>query len=119
MKLVLMTHNLTLTAGIENHIISRVQKLEHLHERAVDVRVTIEHDKTKSPERQFTCAMRLGVRGPDLFAEDTEADLYAAIDKVTKKIEQQIRKRHNKAKARKHSDAAKSKQRRLVEGKLV
>lgn len=119
MKLVLTTHNLTLTAGIEDHIISRVQKLERLHERAVDVRVTIEHDKTKAPERQFTCSMRLGVRGPDLFAEDTEADLYAAIDKVTKKIEQQIRKRHSKAKARKHSDAVKKKQKRLTEGKLL
>jgi len=33
------------------------------------------------------------------FAEHVESDLYAAIDKVTKKIEQQIRKRHNKWKA--------------------
>ena len=38
-----------------------------------------------------------------------ESDLYAAIDRVTKKIEQQIRKRHNKHKARKHKDAAKFK----------
>jgi putative sigma-54 modulation protein len=119
MKLVLTPHNITLTEAIENHIISRVQKLDHLHRRSVDVRVTIEHDKTKAPERQFTCSMRLGIRGPDLFAEDTEADLYAAIDKVTKKIEQQIRKRHSKAKARKHADAAKSKQKRLEQGKII
>ena len=56
--------------------------------------------------------MRVGVRGPDLFAEDHEADLYAAIDAVAKKIEQQIRKRHNKTKAKKHTDAARSKERR-------
>ena len=53
--------------------------------------------------------MRLGVRGPDLFAKDIESDLYAAIDAVTKKIEQQIRKRHSKPKASKHKDAAKLK----------
>jgi len=47
--------------------------------------------------------------GPDLFAEDSEADLYAAIDLVTKKIEQQIRKRQNKYKARKHADASRTK----------
>ncbi len=46
--------------------------------------------------------MRLSVPGPDLFAEDVESDLYTAIDLVSKKIEQQIRKRHNKYKARKH-----------------
>jgi ribosome-associated translation inhibitor RaiA len=47
-----------------------------------------------------------------LFAEDAETDLYAAVDLVTKKIEQQIRKRHNKYKARKHKQAARSKRTR-------
>ena len=52
------------------------------------------------------------MRGPDLYAEDHDADLYAAIDKATKKVEQQIRKRHNKHKAVKHQDAAELKRRR-------
>jgi putative sigma-54 modulation protein len=77
----------------------------------VDARVTLEHDHTRVPKRQFGCSIRLGVRGPDLFAEDVESDLYAAIDRVTKKIEQQIRKRHNKRKAKKHKVAARTKQR--------
>ena len=59
---------------------------------------------------------RLAVPGPDLFAEDFESDLYAAIDLVTKKSEQQIRKRHNKYKARKHTDAARTKRRRQETG---
>ena len=83
---------------------------------AVDARVTLEHDNTKAPERQFKCSIRLGVRGPDLYAEDCDGDLYAAIDKATKKIEQQIRKRHNKYKARKHGEAAVSKRRRQEAG---
>jgi len=52
------------------------------------------------------------VPGPDLFAEESETDLYAAIDMVMKKIEQQIRKRHSKRKARKHTDAALLKKKR-------
>ena len=56
--------------------------------------------------------MRLAVPGPDLFAVDSENDLYAAIDLVTKKIEQQIRKRQSKYKARKHTLAARTKSRR-------
>jgi ribosomal subunit interface protein len=44
-----------------------------------------------------------------LFAEDHEKDLYAAIDRVTKKIEQQIHKRHSKRKATKHKIAARTK----------
>jgi len=70
---------------------------------------TLELDHKRAPERQFTCSVRLAVPGPDLFAEDAETDLYAAIDLVMKKIEQQIRKRHSKSKAKKHSVAARSK----------
>jgi len=112
MKLILSTHNVTLTKAIEDHVLARLDKLEHLDRWTVDARVTLEHDKTKVPERQFSCSMRITMRGPDLFAEDRESDLYAAIDRVTKKIEQQIRKRHSKRKASKHKIGARSKRTR-------
>ena len=105
MKLVLSTHNITVTKAIEGHILEKLDKLEHFDRWTIDARVTIEHDHTKDPAKQFGCSMRLGVRGPDLFAVDHESDMYAAIDKVTKKIEQQIRKRHNKAKAKRKTAA--------------
>ena len=112
MKLIIMPHNVTLTKAIEDHIISRIDKLEHLHPFTIDARVTLEHDTTKATDRQFKCSVRLAVRGPDLYAEDYDSDLYAAIDVVTKKVEQQIRKRHSKNKARKHTDAARTKRQR-------
>jgi putative sigma-54 modulation protein len=112
MKLILSTHNLTLTKAIEDHILSRIDKLDHLDRFAINARVTLEHDHKKLPERAFTCSMRLAVPGPDLFAEDSERDLYSAIDLVSKKIEQQIRKRQSKYKARKHTEAATGKRKR-------
>jgi putative sigma-54 modulation protein len=112
MKLILSTHNLTLTKAIEDHLLDKLDKLEHLDRWAVNAQLTIENDKTRTPTKQFRCSVRLAVRGPDLFAEDYESDLYAAIDLVFKKIEQQIRKRHNKHKARKHTEAALAKRRR-------
>lgn len=112
MKFILSTHNVTLTKAIEDHILVRIDKLEHLDRWAIDVRVVLEHDNTKAPERQFKCALRLSVRGPDLYAEDYDGDLYAAIDKATKKIEQQMRRRHGKTKNRKHTEAARIKRRR-------
>lgn len=109
MKLILTSHNITLTDAIENHIVSRIQQLSHFDPRAIDARVVIEHDHAKVQERQFKCSMRIGEPGPDLYAEDSETDLYAAIDLVAKKIEQQMRKRHGKFKARNHTEAAKVK----------
>ncbi len=116
MNLILSSHNVTLTKAIEDHIISRINKLEHLNAFAINARVTLEHDQTKAPERAFSCSMRLSLPGPDLFAEDMEADLYTAIDLVAKKIEQQIRKRHSKYKARKHKQASRTKRTRQEKG---
>jgi putative sigma-54 modulation protein len=112
MKLIISLHNVTLTKAIEDHILDRLDKLEHLDRWTIDARVMLEHDKTRAPAKQFCCSMRITMRGPDLFAEDREDDLYAAIDIVTKKIEQQIRKRHSKRKAVKHKIAARSKRSR-------
>jgi putative sigma-54 modulation protein len=115
MKLILSTHNVTLTKAIEDHVVRRLEKLDHFDQRALDARVTLEHDHTRMAKKQFSCSIRLGVRGPDLFAEDVESDLYAAIDRVTKKIEQQIRKRHGKRKVTKHKVAARTKRQRQDE----
>jgi putative sigma-54 modulation protein len=112
MKMILTAHNLKVTDGIEQHVLDKIEKLDHFDSRAVDARVILEHDNDKPTERRFKCSVRLAVPGPDLYAEDYEQDLYAAIDLVMKKIEQQIRKRQNKYKARKHKLGAKSKRKR-------
>jgi len=110
--LILSAHNVTLTRAIEEHILKQLEKLDHFDRRTIDARVTLEHDHTRAAGKQFSCSIRVSVRGPDLFAEDVETDLYAAIDKVTKKIEQQIRKRHGKRVARKHKIAVTKRTRR-------
>jgi putative sigma-54 modulation protein len=116
MKFILIPHNVTLTKAIEDHILARIYQLEHLDRFAIDVRVILEHDTTKATDKKFKCSMRLAMPGPDLYAEDWETDLYAAIDIVAKKIEQQIRKRHNKYKARRHSEASRTKRKRQEAG---
>lgn len=109
MKLIVSTHNVTLTEAIHNHIQDRIEKLDHFDRFAVNARVILEHDDTRAPDKQFKCSIQLSMPGPDLFAEDVERDLYAAIDVSMKKIEQQLRKRHGKFKARKHDEEARAK----------
>src|SRR5258708_1741729 len=82
MNLILSTHNVTLTKAIEDHVLSRINKLQHLNQFAINARVTLEHDHSRAPEKQFSCSIRLNLRGPDLFAEDVARDLYTAIDIV-------------------------------------
>jgi len=111
MKLILSSHNVTLTKAIEDHILDKLDKLDHLDRRAIDARITLEHDTDKATDKSFKCSVRLDVPGPDLYAENWDANLYAAIDVVMKKVAQQVRKRQDKYKARKH-DASASKRRR-------
>lgn len=113
MKFILTTHNVTLTDAIEQHVLGKIEKLEHIDRWLLDARVTLEKDHTAhSPDTQFKCGIRVGVRGNDLYAEDREADLYAAIDLAVKKLEGQIRKKHSMAKARTHKVAARVKESR-------
>ena len=116
MNLIIVPHNVTLTKAIEDHLVSRINKLEHFNHFVTNVRTTLEHDQTKAEERAFSCSIRVSLPGPDLFAEDAESDLYAAIDLVVKKIEQQLRKRHSKRKTRKHKVASRSKRQRQEAG---
>ena len=53
--------------------------------------------------------MKIALPGQNVVARDSESDLYAAIDLVTKKIQSQLRKRHNKFKAKNHKQAATAK----------
>lgn len=112
MKFILSTHNVTYTEALEEHVLDKLSKLEHLDRWTIDARVLLEHDTTKVPEKQFKCSVRIGVKGPDLFAEDAQSDLYTAIDMAFKKVEQQLRKRHSKRKVHKRTEAAQFKRRR-------
>ena len=113
MKFILTTHNVTLTDAIEQHILAKLEKLEHIDRWLLDARVTLEKDHApKTTESSYKCGIRLGVRGNDLYAEDKEQDLYKAIDLVTKKLEQQIRSKHSRVKAKTHKVAARLKEKR-------
>lgn len=116
MKLIVSPHRITLTKAIEDHLESRIDKIEHLDQYATSTRVMLGHDKTKAAERAFSCSMRVSLPGPDIFAQDVEGDLYAAIDLVAKKIEQQLRKRHSKFKARNHKVVERTKRSRQESG---
>ena len=86
------------------------KKLDHIgidFPRVLSAHFILEVDKFRQiAELIVHCGNHITIE-----ARDVSEDLYAAIDKVTKKIEQQIRKRHNKHKARKHKQAALHKRR--------
>ena len=109
MKLVLSTHKVTLTGGLESHVRHCIGKLDHQEAHALKAFVNLERDHNGVSDKKYTCTMKVSLPGQSLIARDSESDLYAAIDLVTKKIQAQLRKRHNKFKAKNHKQAAAAK----------
>ena len=95
MKLIIDSHNIHVTDGIEDHVRSCIEKLEHMHQGALEARIHLDRDHVGQALNKYKCSMHLLLKGKDMFAEDSEKDLYLAIDLATKKIQQQLRKQHN------------------------
>lgn len=94
MQIHLSPRHLTLTAAIHTYVAEKISHLEQLTENIVAAHVVLLHDETKT--KKHTVKVHLAVPGPDIHAEDTEDDLYAAIDKVVDKLSMQLRKRKTK-----------------------
>ncbi len=94
MQIHLSPRHLVLTAAIHAHVAAKVEHLESITDSILAAHVVLLHDETKT--KQYVVKVHLAVPGPDIHAEDSEADLYAAIDKACLKLAQQLRKRKTK-----------------------
>lgn len=94
MQIHLSPRHLVLTAAIHSYVADKIEHLESIAPEILAAHVVLFHDETKT--KRYGVKVHLAVPGPDLHAEDCEADLYAAIDKVADKLSQQLRKRKTK-----------------------
>jgi putative sigma-54 modulation protein len=99
MQIHLSPRHLTLTAAIYGYVADKINHLEQLTDRILAAHVVLLHDETKT--KKHIIKVHLAVPGPDIYAEHAENDLYAAIDKVTGKLSQQLRKRKTRIADRK------------------
>ena len=109
MKLVLSAHKVSLTKSLKEYVRSKIEKIEGHDGHALSAFVNLERDHKGVPEKKYTCTMKVNMPGQSLVARDAKNDLYVAVDLVTKKIQQQIRKRHSKFKAKNTRVAAAAK----------
>jgi putative sigma-54 modulation protein len=99
-----------LTAGIHEAVAVQMGQLEQLGAEILAAHVVLMANDTVKPKSRFTVKVHLAVSGPDIFAEDSESDLYAAIDLVAAKLARQLRKRKTAL-----NDKRRSVSQRLVE----
>jgi putative sigma-54 modulation protein len=95
MQINISGHHLEITDSIKDYVNSKLERLSHHHDRITNTHVILSVDKL---EQKAEATMH--VSGKDLFADATDADLYAAIDSLADKLDRQLIK--HKEKMRSH-----------------
>lgn len=89
MNLTITGHHLEVTPSIKSYVTEKLGKVSNHFDDIVDAKVTLSVEKHKEKDGQHAeCTLHL--KGVDLFAESTNADLYAAIDEMVGKLDRQV-----------------------------
>lgn len=108
MQIHLSPRHLQLTASIHQAVANHVHTLEELCSEILAAHVVLVAHLAAKPGERHMVKIHLAVPGPDLFGEHSDDDLYVALDRVTQKLAQQLRKRKTalKDKSRRTSQRA-------------
>ena len=90
-------HHIELTDALRDYVNEKLARLERHYDNITTVQVTLSIEK----ERHLA-ACTLHAAGADLHADVQSDDMYAAIDKLTDKLDRQILKHKEKAVSHKH-----------------
>jgi len=93
MQIHLSPRHLRLTSAIHRHCAEKIEHLEDLAGEIHAAHIVLIHNEAAKPADRHTVKVHIAVPGPDIFAEDSAEELYAALDTVIDKLARQLRKR--------------------------
>jgi putative sigma-54 modulation protein len=91
MQLSISGHHIDVTDALKNYTTEKFQKLERHFDQLLDVHVILSVEKLLQKAEAS-----VQVTGANLFAENVQEDLYAAIDGLVDKLDRQIIKHKEK-----------------------
>ncbi len=91
MNLSISGHHLEVTPAIRDYVSQKLGRINRHFDRVIDVKVLLSVDKLVQKAE-----INIHVPGKEIFAESTDADLYAALDSLADKIDRQILKYKDK-----------------------
>src|SRR6476661_7376386 len=87
MNLNLTGIHLDITPAIRAYVVAKMDRVTRHFDHLIDVNVVLSVDKLRQ-----TVEANVHVRGKDIHAESTDADMYAAIDALADKLDRQVLK---------------------------
>lgn len=104
MNLTISGHHLEVTPALREYVIAKLDRITRHFDQVVDVKVLLTVDNMKEKQRRQRAECNVHVKGRDLFAESSHADLYAAVDDLADKLDRQVSK--YKTRIQDHSQSA-------------
>lgn len=97
MQLNISGHHIEVTDALKSYVTEKLQKLERHYDHITNAHVILSVDKLKQ-----RAEATIHISGAEVFADADCTDLYAAIDKLTDKLDRQILKYKEKTVDRHH-----------------
>jgi len=91
MQISVSGHHIEVTESLKTFVESKFEKLERHFDHVTDVHVVLTVEKLNQKAEAT-----VQISGAKLFAEDTQEDMYVAIDKLVDKLDRQIIKHKEK-----------------------
>ena len=92
MNLSITGHHLEVTPSLRDYVTQKLERITRHFDRVIDVKVFLSVDKLVQKAE-----INIHVRGKEIHAEATDADLYASIDKLVDKLDRQVMKYKEKS----------------------
>ena len=90
MNLTISGHHLEVTPALREYVLTKLDRVTRHFDQVVDVSVLLTVEKMKEKERRQRAEVTLHVKGRDIFVEQSDEDLYAAIDTLMDKLDRQV-----------------------------
>ncbi len=87
MQLNVSGHHIEVTDALRGYVESKIEKIERHFDLVSDINCVLTVEKLR-----HKAEARVNVNGGTIYADNTEEDMYAAIDGLVDKLERQVRK---------------------------
>ena len=92
MNLTISGHHVEVSPALREYVLTKLDRVTRHFDQVVGVSVLLSVEKLKEKERRQKAEVTLHVRGRDIFVEQANEDMYAAIDQVMDKLDRQVQR---------------------------
>ena len=105
MNVTISGHHLEVTPALREYVLTKLDRVTRHFDQVVDITVLLSIEKLKEKELRQKAEVNLHVKGRDIFIEQCNEDMYAAVDQLMDKLDRQVCRHKDKVQDHHHVSA--------------